>query len=145
MKRCCTYVRVVAEFFRTVVSSVFSSRLLFSVNSVCFVVRLIRLSCASDPRWKKRKEMIVYLAGKGPMRSPSPLSCCCPPSLVVNAVSVVPSSSYIYRIPKTGSQRLCRFMFTESYQAPRFITQPTSTKNVIGEGQTKIIQCQALG
>lgn len=37
------------------------------------------------------------------------------------------------------------FMFIESYQAPRFITQPTSTKNVIGEGQTKIIQCQALG
>lgn len=37
------------------------------------------------------------------------------------------------------------FVFTESYQAPRFITQPTSTKNVIGEGQTKIIQCQALG
>lgn len=37
------------------------------------------------------------------------------------------------------------FIFTESYQAPRFITQPTSTKNVIGEGQTKIIQCQALG
>ncbi|XP_026815472.1 protein sidekick isoform X3 [Rhopalosiphum maidis] len=33
----------------------------------------------------------------------------------------------------------------QSYQAPRFITQPTSTKNVIGEGQTKIIQCQALG
>jgi len=37
------------------------------------------------------------------------------------------------------------FILTESYQAPRFITQPTSTKNVIGEGQTKIIQCQALG
>lgn len=37
------------------------------------------------------------------------------------------------------------YVFLESYQAPRFITQPTSTKNVIGEGQTKIIQCQALG
>lgn len=96
-----TYVRVVDEFFHFVR---FSSRPLFSVSSDCFVVRLIRFSRAPDPRWKKKKEMIAYLARRGLMRSPSPLSCCCPPSLVVNAVSVVLSSLYNDHIPTSGSQ-----------------------------------------
>ncbi|XP_049831894.1 protein sidekick isoform X2 [Schistocerca gregaria] len=30
-------------------------------------------------------------------------------------------------------------------QAPRFVTQPSSTNSIIGEGRTKILQCQAIG
>ncbi|XP_050437025.1 protein sidekick isoform X2 [Adelges cooleyi] len=33
----------------------------------------------------------------------------------------------------------------QSLQPPRFITQPSSTKNLVSEGQTKMLQCQALG
>ncbi|XP_050535550.1 protein sidekick isoform X2 [Daktulosphaira vitifoliae] len=34
---------------------------------------------------------------------------------------------------------------SQSLQPPRFITQPSSTKNLVSEGQTKMLQCQALG
>ncbi|XP_075219912.1 sidekick cell adhesion molecule [Lycorma delicatula] len=37
------------------------------------------------------------------------------------------------------------FTCSESLQAPRFITQPSSTSNIVSEGRTKILQCQALG
>ncbi|XP_039293021.1 protein sidekick isoform X1 [Nilaparvata lugens] len=37
------------------------------------------------------------------------------------------------------------FTRTESLQAPRFITQPSSSTNIVSEGRTKILQCQALG
>ncbi|XP_073972084.1 sidekick cell adhesion molecule isoform X2 [Rhodnius prolixus] len=33
----------------------------------------------------------------------------------------------------------------ESLQAPRFITQPSSSSSYVSEGRTKILQCQALG
>ncbi|XP_054261356.1 protein sidekick-like [Macrosteles quadrilineatus] len=33
----------------------------------------------------------------------------------------------------------------ESLQAPRFITQPSGSSNIVSEGRTKILQCQALG
>ncbi|XP_012274978.1 protein sidekick isoform X2 [Orussus abietinus] len=33
----------------------------------------------------------------------------------------------------------------ESLQAPRFITQPSSSGNILSEGRTKILQCQAGG
>ncbi|XP_046680839.1 protein sidekick isoform X3 [Homalodisca vitripennis] len=33
----------------------------------------------------------------------------------------------------------------ESLQAPRFITQPSSSSSIVSEGRTKILQCQALG
>lgn len=33
----------------------------------------------------------------------------------------------------------------ESLQAPRFITQPSSSSTYVSEGRTKILQCQALG
>lgn len=37
------------------------------------------------------------------------------------------------------------FALAESLQAPRFITQPSSSSSIVSEGRTKILQCQALG
>ena len=36
-------------------------------------------------------------------------------------------------------------MFSDSLQAPRFITQPSASGSIVAEGRTKILQCQALG
>ena len=35
--------------------------------------------------------------------------------------------------------------FSDSLQAPRFITQPSASGSIVAEGRTKILQCQALG
>lgn len=37
------------------------------------------------------------------------------------------------------------FTLADALQAPRFITQPSSSSNIVSEGRTKILQCQATG
>jgi hypothetical protein len=40
---------------------------------------------------------------------------------------------------------MAAILFSDSLQAPRFITQPSASGSIVAEGRTKILQCQALG